>query len=126
MPRHTSSRRHRQFSAAIEPLEPRQLFSAGDPDVTFNSDGESVFTPGGTFQVAAVDTRGSLTVVLGGTGTAGPGEATGGSNLLAFDPNGNLAASFSADGLRPLPRLTNPRDLFIGPDGKILVAGTVD
>jgi uncharacterized delta-60 repeat protein len=112
--------------AGLELLESRRLCHTGDLDTSFSGDGIATISPGGNFVVASMDTRGGRTVALGGTGQSQPGAVTGGASIVAFNSSGQLDTTFSGDGKRPLPRLTDPRDIFIQSDGKILVVGKVD
>jgi uncharacterized delta-60 repeat protein len=108
-----------------EQLENRTFLSAGSLDTAFSGDGTNVFAPGGPFRVVSMDNRGGRTLVLGvrqDINTYGPADA----NLLAVNSSGNIDTTFSGDGIRPIPRLLDPQDVFIQPDGKILVVGQVD
>jgi uncharacterized delta-60 repeat protein len=114
-------------AAPVETLEDRRLFAAGGLDPSFSGDGVYSITPSGGLSVVALDHRGGRTVVLGSSVVAsGGGVVPDGGNLIAFNSAGNLDTTFSGDGVRPIPRVTNPRDVFVQPDGKILVVGTVD
>src|SRR5688500_18122330 len=84
------------FNAAMEFLESRRPFSAGDLDPSCSGDGTAVTTPGGAFEVVSMDTRGGRTVVLGDTGTTAPGGSGGGSNIVAYNSSGNRDNSFSS------------------------------
>jgi uncharacterized delta-60 repeat protein len=108
---------------AVEGLEERRLYSAGDLDPTFSGDGLNRLAPGGSFDVVAMDYRGGRSVVLGIDRDPAQGTGTYGANLIAVRDNGTLDTSFSSDGIRPMPRLMSASDVFIQPDGKILVTG---
>lgn len=98
-------------------MESRTLFSAGGFDPSFSGDGVNTFSPGGNFHVIAIDNRGSRTIVLGQTA---PDDAPAyAANLIAVNASGNLDTSFSGDGVRPLPRVLQPSDVFIQPDSTL-------
>src|SRR5688572_28867459 len=107
--------------SVVEAMECRRMLSAGDPDPTYGGgDGtaEAAFAEAGFERVfvSSVDTRGGFTVVAGNGGT--PFHMA----LARFNSSGQLDAGFHGDG-----RLTRPGfvalDVFIQPDGKILVGG---
>ena len=113
--------------ASFEPLEDRRLFSAGTLDTTFSGDGQALVTPGGNFSIVAMDNRGGRTVALGDIADGSLETPTpSGANILVLNSAGSLDKTFSSDGVRPMPKLTQPADVLVQPDGKILVAGVVD
>lgn len=122
MPHHAAACRAVR-RAAVEALEGRQLFSAGDLDLSYGGgDGVNAVAPGGHFTVHAVDHRGGRTVTLG-TVTDGYDDPTAEAGLIVFDNAGRPDSSFSGDGRVTIPQIRGGTDLVVQPDGKVLVVG---
>jgi uncharacterized delta-60 repeat protein len=110
---------------AVEQLEDRRLFAAGDLDPSFGAAGIAQVritgNPGDVPVVRSVDTRGGKTVVAGdiqyATGAAG-------TFVARFDSAGNIDRSFDGDGIRiGLMGVGRVSDVMIQADGKVVVSG---
>jgi uncharacterized delta-60 repeat protein len=126
----TSRRTYRSASSrAVEPLESRTLFAAGDLDPSWGVGGQArIDVPNTTSEsLLAVAVANGRTVLGGGTGSAG-GSAPVQAVLAVLDSSGKPVTSFSSDGVetKALSVPGGVLDLVVQPDNKIVViAGTV-
>ncbi len=103
----------RATRSVIEQLEERRLMSAGAPDTTFGTGGQTITDFNGAVDdghVLAQQSTGE-TVVLAGQDAS--------YHLIRYDTHGNLESGFDVT-----PDVTRPRAMIVQSDDKILVLGT--
>jgi uncharacterized delta-60 repeat protein len=111
-----------QSSFILEPLESRQLLSAGQLDPTFGHAGKLVTNLGlGFGNGVAIQADGKIVA-------SATGDDFTGFHLVRYNPDGSLDPSFGAGGVvtTDLGRhdFTSVQALILQPDGKILLGGT--
>jgi uncharacterized delta-60 repeat protein len=109
---------------ALEALEGRELLASVAPDRSFGDDGTSHIDYVGSFideaRLMAVQRDGKI--VMAGTSEGSQIEML----LARFHPNGKRDKSFGNGGImRKSVGFTDPQDVVVQRDGKILLAGTV-
>lgn len=121
------SPRRRRTRPLAEPLEGRQLLTAGQLDPTFGGTGYLLTSPWSAATETYID-RACAVEVLSDGSILVAGDSADQFALMKFRPNGTLDASFGSGGrvLTPLLNGDMAADMAIQPDGKIVLVGQVD
>src|SRR5262245_32333317 len=96
----------------VEPLEPRRLLSAGDPDVTFSGDGQASINYGGApFDARAVAVRADGKTIVAGT-------KGGRLAVVRLNVDGSIDTTFGGLGLFEHNAINRPTDVAVQDDGR--------